>query len=494
MLLREISRQLSSDALEGRRTGSLGGAQAATLIAWYCYSLGLRSVSSTEYYQYVPLIDNEIDETETRLRIIGPGVDTTFFHHEEFIVDVGRKETLTDFSGELVYVGRAADLLFQRSSLPPLEGKVALLRGELGGWPEAADTLMVRGAVGIIQVVDDARRYRLFRATRGRSRLYIDDAAVPSSALPLLPMILAGPRMTMTLYQGLTGGSHGSWNDAYLNGLAEGLPTPRSLPGWRAAVSIGVRERSLQAPNVACRLEGHGAAADTALLLVAHYDHLGIGAADLNGDSIYNGFSDNAAGVAMALGIADWFAHERALGRGLRHSLLLLFPTGEEAGLLGSEYFLSHSEWPTSRMLAALNLDANVPAGRPRSWRVAGDEGSRVVRTAVDEARRHGWPVSVARPAPASDYYAFLMRGVPAAFIVPGGGAYEGMRISTSDSLRALLQARYHQPADEYASDFPFEGMERYAEFIRDVLRRLDGPASGERFAARQTPEARRGR
>ncbi len=484
LLLRDISRQLSADVLQGRKTASVGGAQAATAIAWFCYSLGLRAISSNEYYQYVPLIESEIDSIETLVRITGPGFDTTF-QHNEFIVDAARRETLHDFYGDLVYVGRAADLLVRRSDLPPLEGKVALLRGEIGANPEAADTLMARGAVGILQVVDDARRFRLYRATRGASRYYIDDAAVPTWSAPLIPTLLAGPRTTVVLYRGLTGASPGSWNDAYLNGLAAGLPAPQPLAGWRAAVSIGVRDRSVWAPNVACRLDGSGSAADSALMLVAHYDHLGIGAPDLAGDSIYNGFSDNSVGVAMALAIGGWFAREREEGRGLRHSLLLVFPTGEEQGLLGSEYFLSHSPWPLSHMLAALNLDANVPAGRPRSWRVAGDDTSRLVRSIRAEAERHGWATTVAPATPASDYYAFIQRGVPATFVTPGGGSYEGRRVSTSDSLRALLQARYHQPSDEYSSDFPFEGVLRYAEFMRDVLRRLDGPRGEGHFARR---------
>jgi len=64
---------------------------------------------------------------------------------------------------------------------------VALLRGEFGGHGAAADTLYARGAAGVIQVVDDARRYRLFRQTRGPSRLYLDDRQVSPSFIPPMP-------------------------------------------------------------------------------------------------------------------------------------------------------------------------------------------------------------------------------------------------------------------------------------------------------------------
>jgi hypothetical protein len=447
---------------------------AARLIANECRDLGFSTVSSDSYFQQVSLLESTIEESGTHIRVIGPGVDTVFFHHEEFIVDVGTRETLRDFAGDLVYVGRAPDILFRRSDLPPLEGKVALMRGELGASIAAADTLRERGAVGVIQVVDDARRYRLFRQTRGPARLSVDDAAVRSSFIPPLPAVLAGPRMTVTLYEGLTGVTHGSWNDAYLNGLAAGLPQPRPLEGWRVEVTVATRERRLTAENVACLVPGRDATAP-AIVLTAHHDHLGVGVPDLAGDSIYNGFSDNATGVAMALAVGEWYARERDAGRGLRHPLLLLFPTGEEQGLLGADWFATHPLWPLARIAAVVNLDANAPAGRPTAWRIAGDDEGALVRLVADEAERQGWQVAIAPPAPGSDYYPFLRRGVPAVFFVPSDGPYEGLSVTASDSLRSAMWIRYHQPSDHYEEGFPFTGLARYAEFARDVVRRLDG-------------------
>lgn len=474
MSLRRVAAFLASDELRGRGTGTPGEAMAASFLADRCRSLGLEAVGSDSYHHPVALERATILESRTRVRITGPGKDTTFVLGEEFIPDVGTAATLRGFAGRLAYVGRARDLLFRRSDLPDLRGAVALMRGELGAWGEAADTLFARGAVGLIQVVDDARRYRLFRATRGPVRLYLADSASSSSFMPVLPAILAGPRMTVTLYEGLTGVTHGSWNDAYLNGLAAGLPSPRLLEGWRAEVTVGTRAEPVTARNVACVLRGRGPAADTAIALAAHYDHLGVGEPDLAGDSIYNGFSDNATGVAMALGVAEALARDRSAGRGLRHSLLLLFFTGEEQGLLGADAFAARPAWPLGRIRALLNLDANAPAGPPRAWRIAGDDASPLVRLVDAEARRQGWETTLAPPAPGSDYYAFHRRGVPSVFFVPSDGPYEGVEMTVSDSLRAAVWGRYHRPGDEYRADFPFTGLQRYAAFTRDVVRRLD--------------------
>ncbi|MEP6686902.1 MAG: M28 family peptidase [Gemmatimonadales bacterium] len=474
LTLRAATSFLASDALQGRGTGTEGGRVAAAYLAAECRRLGLVPLTNAGYAQILPLTEATIVPEATTVRITGPGVDTTFAYWDDFIPDVGTAETLRGFSGELAYVGRAQEILFRRSDLPALEGKVALLRSEFGRDGEAAETLYARGAVGVIQVIDDARRYRLFRQTRGESRLYLSDSTVPSSFIPPLPSVLAGPRMTVTLYRPLTGLGSGSWNDAYLNGLAAGLPSPRALPGWHAEVRVGSRNRPAQASNVACALPGLEPEA-AAIVLSAHYDHLGIGVPSADGDSIYNGFSDNAAGVAMALGIVEAFARERrAHGGGLRHTLILFFSTGEEHGLLGADWFVSHPLWPLGRIAGVINLDANAPAARPRSWRIAGEAGSALVELVRQEATREGWDVTLAQASPGSDYYPFVRHGVPAVFFVPGDGPYEGLGVTTSDSLRSVLWSRYHMPNDEWEEHFPFAGLGRYADFASEVIRRVD--------------------
>lgn len=489
LALRAAAAFLASDALQGRGTGSEGGRVTAAYLASECRRLGFSPLTDRGYEQDLPLTQATIVPATTSIRITGPGVDTTFAHWDDFIPDVATARTLRGFSGELAYVGRAREILFRRSDLPPLEGKVALLRSEFGRDGEAADTLFARGAIGVIQVVDDARRYRLFRQTRGASRLYLGDSTVRSSFLPPLPAVLAGPRMTVTLYRPLTGVGSGSWNDAYLNGLAAGLPSPRALPGWRAEVRVGTSIQPVRASNVACVLRGRGADADRAVMVSAHYDHLGIGVPNQDGDSIYNGFSDNAAGVAMALGIGEVFARERRdRDGGLRHSLILFFSTGEEHGLLGADYFVTHPLWPLDRLAGVVNLDANAPAARPRSWRIAGEEGSALVELVRREALREGGEATLAPPSPGSDYYPFIRRGVPAVFFVPGDGPYEGLSIPTSDSLRSALWGRYHMPDDDWDEHFPFEGLGRYADFATEVIRRMDAAYRSSSITSRTGP------
>jgi Zn-dependent M28 family amino/carboxypeptidase len=149
---------------------------------------------------------------------------------------------------------------------------------------------------------------------------------------------------------------------------------------------------------------------------------------------------------------------------GPQHAVLFLFFTGEERGLLGSDYYVAHPTFPLERMRAVINLDAGAPPGRPWNWRIAGGDGTALGTLAVDVAFDRGWAATVSPATPNSDYFPFARRGVPAVFIIPGTGAYQGL---SADSSRALFRRwdHYHQPSDEYDDAFPFAGLARYAEY-----------------------------
>jgi len=190
----------------------------------------------------------------------------------------------------------------------------------------------------------------------------------------------------------------------------------------------------------------------------AHYDHLGIGTPDENGDSIFNGFSDNAAGVAMLLAIADAVRKDPPA-----RSTLFLFFTGEEQGLLGSTHYVSAPLVPLERTIAVINLDGGAPPAPPIVWRVSGGAQSSLGEDAARIAQERGWTTQLERARPNSDHWPFLQNGVPAAFIIPGRD-WEGLSPEEEQQLFERWD-RYHQPGDEWQPDFPWAGLQRYAEF-----------------------------
>ena len=101
--------------------------------------------------------------------------------------------------------------------------------------------------------------------------------------------------------------------------------------------------KRVAAPNVVGVLEGSDPKLrDEYVVYSAHWDHLGVGAPNKNGDTIYNGALDNASGVAVVLAIAETLRELPAAQRPKRSSLFL-FPTAEEQGLLGRGMVLETS-------------------------------------------------------------------------------------------------------------------------------------------------------
>jgi Peptidase family M28 len=440
LALRAHTYFLSSDLLLGRATGSPGAAFAALYIEAQCRGLGLEPVAGS-YAHTVPLESAEPRADSSWLDIAGRRLVPS----EDFLITSGVRATLHGFRGQPVYVGTADDIRQHPESLPALDGMIAVVGGTVR--TDAADLLAERGAAGMIQVVDDSAAFALYVASRGKRLTLIDEPDVPSSFFPSLPAVLAGPGAVPSLRAALR--AHSS-----------------------VELAAAFVQRRLPAENVACLLPGTDASRrDTAIALTAHFDHLGVSVPDASGDSIYNGFSDNAAGVAMLLALAK--AIREGPGGALRHGVLLLFFTGEEAGLLGSDYFVARPAFPLERIRAVINLDAGAPPARPWTWRLAGGTNNPLGDLGVDVAAARGWSATTSEATANSDYFPFARRGVPAIFIVPGPAPYEGLSADSSQALRRRWD-RYHQPGDAFYEDFPFIGLQRYAEYAYRIVLAVD--------------------
>jgi len=454
LAIRAHTHFLAHDLLEGRGTGSRGARIAATYIAAQCRALGLLPVAGS-YLQEVPLEEARVLDG-TALRAVAPGMVASFSYPRDFTPNVGTAATVVGFAGEAFFVGSGREVEQGGLGDRDVSGRVAVTLGPLRG--PAADTLKRRGLAGMIHLVATDEAYQLYARSRGATRLYHADPEVRSSFLPELPSVIAGPSVARALLAELAGQS-----------VAEAALRPLA---WTVDVNIALERGPLEARNAACVLPGsEPGARDTAIVFSAHYDHLGIGAPDEHGDSVFNGFSDNAAGVAMLLAIADHLVR----GGPLRHTAMFLFPSGEERGLLGSDYYVARPLWPLDRTAAVINLDAGAPPGRLTSWHLAGARGTELGDLAVLVARQRGWAVETSAARPNSDYYPFAREGVGALLIIPGQAPYEGLSEDSSTTIRRRWE-HYHEPADEWDEEFPFGGLARYAEYALLIARAVDQP------------------
>jgi hypothetical protein len=109
----------------------------------------------------------------------------------------------------------------------------------------------------------------------------------------------------------------------------------------------------VESQNVAAFLPGRNPELkEEAIVISAHYDHLGTRA-----DEVYNGADDDASGTTAVLELAETFAEARENGDSLDRSLLFILMTGEEKGLLGSRHYVQHPLYPLEQTVANINID-----------------------------------------------------------------------------------------------------------------------------------------
>lgn len=447
LAIRAHTRYLASNELLGRATATPGSRLAAEYIEAACRDLGLEPLGG-RYAHPVPLRRTTIIAEGTVLSSsYGGTLSTEFTFPDQFTWDLASASSLANIDGRAVYAGTNNEIP-GLAKLLALDSAVAVTRG-----PVAVDRVRMladEGAVAVIQLVPDENQFAFFRDLRGNERLYPTDSAVTLSLLPPIPTLVLGADASQSLLRSATRG-------------IGGRPRFNTIIRLR----LEARHEDIVSDNVGCLLPGTDVP-DSVIVFTAHYDHLGIGPPDAEGDSIYNGFSDNAGGVAMLLAIAKGLRDP-----GPRHSMGFLFFTGEELGLLGSDYFTAHPPWPLDRVSAVINLDAGAPPARPTGWRVAGHDTP--LRAAAEQVgAANGLDVTTSDARPNSDYYPFARAGVEAVFLIPGPGPYQGLTQAASDSLRARWD-RYHRAGDEWQYDFPFEGLDAYADFAMRIALEVSG-------------------
>jgi Zn-dependent M28 family amino/carboxypeptidase len=237
----------------------------------------------------------------------------------------------------------------------------------------------------------------------------------------------------------------------------------RPVPlGATASFTVRNAVRQVQSRNVVARLDGSDPARrGEYVLYTAHWDHFGIGRA-INGDSIYNGALDNAAGLAWLLETARAY---RALPTAPRRTIVFMAVTAEESGLLGARWYAAHPLYPLAKTLADINMDIPNPWGRSRSIVSVSAGQSTLENILAREAARVG---RVVKPDPEpekgyfyrSDHFELSRQGVPAlAFLFPGAD-YVGRPADYGTRVRASYVANdYHKPTDEVKPDWDFTGM-----------------------------------
>ena len=189
---------------------------------------------------------------------------------------------------------------------------------------------------------------------------------------------------------------------------------------------------------------------DEVVVYTAHWDHLGV-AATVNGDSIYNGATDNASAVAWMLEISRAFTSGPAPER----SVLFLSVTSEESGLLGSGYYAEHPFFPMNKTVAVINTDVMLFMGKFKDVMLTGSGQSELDEWVRREAEKQGRYIAP-DPNPdngmffRSDQFPFVKQGVPAIYAKGYVDAEKFGKEETMKQVDRYWKETYHSPFDEY--------------------------------------------
>ena len=473
-------RYLADDERLGRMTGSAEYNESAAYVATWFADIGLEPAGDDGWYQQVPMLANRIDVESASLvyhQDVGDGAQRW---KEDFVMSGDTVRPVTEVRAEVVFVGfgiHAPELGYSDYDDVDVRGKVVAL---FGGAPDSfphnerafyssrltkSEEAVSRGAVGVLSLRSrtDQRRYSWKRVSENAGvRPGMSWVNLSGAAANYFPELQGGAVLNVPAADELFSGSPITFEDA-LDAADAGTPLSTPL-GVEVTLARRTEHETLTSPNVVGLLRGSDPdLADEYVIYTAHLDHVGTGV-PVNGDSIYNGMYDNAMGVALLIEAARAFA---AMPVAPRRSILFIALTGEERGLVGSDYFAHYPTVPADGLVANVNLDMPLLLYPLADVIAFGSEHSSLESVIAGVVRPERFELSP-DPVPEevlfirSDQYSFVKQGIPAVFLVPGFTSTDP-DIDGARLFNEHLRTHYHQPSDDLSRPIDWESAVRFA-------------------------------
>ena len=475
--MREVTRELSSNAYEGRLPGSAGEDKTLAYLTRKWTAIGLQPGNHGDWLQDVPLVETT-GSNFGPLAIAGPGTALSLAYGSQWVgVSFAEEPHVALKDSELVFVGYgiyAPEKGWNDYAGIDMRGKTAVILVNDPDW--IGDQL--GGLFGGPAMTYYGRwTYKFEEAARqgAAAALIIHDTFPASYGWNVVESSWTGPQSHAERTDGASARPIQGWIEheaakAVIAASGKDLTTLEGMAmqkGFRA-VPLGLTA-STAFDNAARRYTSHNVIGilagntrpDEYVIHSAHWDHLGRCKANARGDDICNGAIDNAAGVGAITALAE--AQVKA-GPAAR-SMVFIALTAEEKGLLGSEYYAANPVFPLDHTVGGLNIDVPQVAGPARDVTVIG-EGKSELDAFLARALAVSGRYASADPTPQaglyyrSDHFSLAKRGVPMLYLKSGEDFVIGGKAAGAAWQEDYTQNRYHQPDDEFDPKWDWNAVE----------------------------------
>jgi Zn-dependent M28 family amino/carboxypeptidase len=483
---------LASDEFQGRRPFTEGERKTLTYLEDQFKTLRLEPGNGNSYLQEVPMVEitaqaapvMQVQANKTTLKLNG---------FDDYVLWTERTEPVIDWKNEqVVFAGFgiiAPEYNWNDYAGLDVKGKIVLVlvndpgfggadstffKGNTmtyyGRWTYKFEEAARQGAKGCLVIhntVPAGYGFWVVQNNWNAPHLYLDPRGKNQYKCEGIGWV------SMSAAEKIFNAAGLNFNEQQSRARQPGFKAVPLKPTFSTSMSVSAKYNTTY--NVVAKLTGTDAPGEY-VIYTAHWDHLGIGKPNDQGDSIYNGALDNAGGVATMLEIARAFASMKTKPK---RTVVFLSVTAEEQGLWGSAYYAENPIYPIEKTVANLNMDFTNAYGKMKDVTVIGIGQSELEDYLREEAKKQGRYIAP-EPNPVaglyfrSDHFNFAKRGIPALFTGNSIDHVEHGKEYGQQRQDDYTKNRYHQPADAYNSEqWDLSGAVQDAQLLFSLGKRL---------------------
>ena len=457
---------LAGDAFTGRKPFTEGEKKTIDYLQQQFMQVGLEPGNGNSYFQEVPMV-NINAMAPSSMSVTSEAGNFSLKGREDFVIWTDKTDSVVTWEDdEVVFAGYgvvAPEYNWNDYAGLDVKGKIVLIlvndpgfnagdsslfKGKAmtyyGRWTYKFDEAGRQGAKGCLIIHNTAAASYPFAVVQNNwnnSRLRLDNRGKKEQLCDIIGWV-SGDAASKILRAG--------GKDSTLLGRADKRGFKAESLNVKLSASMKVVSTYNKSHNVIGKITG-SKYPDENIIYTAHWDHLGIGAPDETGDSIYNGALDNASATAGLLEIARGFKKMKSKPE---RTVVFLSVTAEEQGLWGSAYYAQNPVYATKKTVANINMDVLNWFGKTKDVVVVGQGQSELEDILAEEVKKVNRIITFdAHPQAGSyyrsDHFNFAKVGIPALYMKYGIsviGKESGYGLAVTESY---TKNHYHRPSDD---------------------------------------------